>query len=456
MQTQKSHKSQEALRHAIYAMLGSPLESLDCRKTVYDGWRKSLMSRNDVTDLGGVVSFLNKNSCWSWWVLFSILTVWQVYHLLLKASPRLFRCSFLREFELCKELCRAIFNGALAFGFLLHGCLEMASEFLMLSAGWLVGGLQQMEKSRFFVFLRCSLRMCLGGLQTSCSSPIKGPILPPANRGTRNLRNFMPPGIRSASQLRSFLRTLLNPQKMNLKCCKTSPLIKSKKRFLRGKNWRVRSETWWDMTSLSSPISGSSDSAFEHEASDAVFALLAQVRQKPLTESRLEFSEKSKQIALGIVFWLTSTCAHWSYQYGTPLHANVYCKGIQQLHPTQSGYTLQGSKVEWDLRCVCQTIHGFAMPLSMNPCQLHLGFVVWHVSLLHRRSSLGSFSWSSVGFGSLVEATTRLGPEKQLHRCNVFSKKNCTIDWLYSHETALTYQGGKKSKDFRCVLESLC
>ena len=106
--------------------------------------------------------------------------------------------------------------------------------------------------------------------------------------------------------------------------------------------------------------------------------------------------------------------------------------GIQQLHPTQSGYTLQGSKVEWDLRCVCQTIHGFAMPLSMNPCQLHLGFVVWHVSLLHRRSSLGSFSWSSVGFGSLVEATTRLGPEKQLHRCNVFSKKNCTIDWLYS------------------------
>ena len=72
----------------------------------------------------------------------------------------------------------------------------------------------------------------------------------------------------------------------------------------------------------------------------------AQVRQKPLTESRLEFSEKSKQIALGIVFWLTSTCAHWSYQYGTPLHANVYCKGIQQLHPTQSGHTLQGSKVE--------------------------------------------------------------------------------------------------------------
>ena len=81
----------------------------------------------------------------------------------------------------------------------------------------------------------------------------------------------------------------------------------------------------------------------EHEASDAVFALLAQVRQKPLTESRLEFSEKSKQIALGIVFWLTSTCDHSSYQYGTPLHANAYCKGIQQL---QSGYTLQGSKVE--------------------------------------------------------------------------------------------------------------
>lgn len=152
MQTQKSHKSQEALRNAIYAVLGSPLESLDCRKTVYDGWRKSLMSRNDVTDLGGVVSFLNKNSCWSWWVLFSILTVWQVYHLLLKASPRLFRCSFLREFELCKELCRAIFNGALAFGFLLHGCLEMASEFLMLSAGWLVGGLQQMEKKQIFLF----------------------------------------------------------------------------------------------------------------------------------------------------------------------------------------------------------------------------------------------------------------------------------------------------------------
>lgn len=95
------------------------------------------------------------------------------------------------------------------------------------------------KKNGFFFFLRCSLRMCRGGLQTSCSSPIKGPILPPANRGTRNLRNFMPPGIRSASQLRSFLRTLLNPQKMNLKCCKTSPLIKSKKRFLRG-NWRVR------------------------------------------------------------------------------------------------------------------------------------------------------------------------------------------------------------------------
>ena len=58
MQIQKRHKSQEALRHAIHAMLGSPLESLDCRKTVYDGWRKSLMSRNDVTDLGGVGELL--------------------------------------------------------------------------------------------------------------------------------------------------------------------------------------------------------------------------------------------------------------------------------------------------------------------------------------------------------------------------------------------------------------
>ncbi len=138
MQIQKRHKSQEALRHAIHAMLGNPLESLDCRKTVYDGWRKSLMSRNDVTDLGvvGVGVFFG---FFPFFPFFSklvtrlvVLRTRQVYHLLLKAPPRL---AFFRvptsppstshwihvTLHRCKELCRAIFNGALAFGFLLHG-----------------------------------------------------------------------------------------------------------------------------------------------------------------------------------------------------------------------------------------------------------------------------------------------------------------------------------------------
>ena len=88
------------------------------------------------------------------------------------------------------------------------------------------------------------------------------------------------------------------------------------------------------MTSLSD--------AFE-QASDAVFALLAQVRQKP-TESRLEFSEIQAN-RLGDSFlvdlYLRSLVIPVWHSF-----ACQYCKGIQQLHPTQSGYTLQGSKVE--------------------------------------------------------------------------------------------------------------
>ena len=138
----------------------------------------------------------------------------------------------------CKELCRAIFNGALAFGFLLHGHRETSAEFRL--TGWrCVRGAP--HGCWFFSFFRF---VCRGGLQTSCSSPIKGPILPLMAPKTFEIScNFMPQGIRSASQLRSSLRTLLNPQKMNLKCCKTSPLVKSKKHFLTGKNWRVHSET---------------------------------------------------------------------------------------------------------------------------------------------------------------------------------------------------------------------
>lgn len=126
------------------------------------------------------------------------------------------------------------------------------------------------------------------------------------------------------------------------------------------------------------------------------------------------------------------------------------CKGIQQL---QSGLqklskVLRSSDIfEGDLRCLCQTVHGFAMPLSPLSMVLPLNCI------LGCRSSLGSFSWSSVGFGSLVEATTRLGL-RNFTDANFFFEKKCRS---LSQSTLLPqncYQGGKKSKDFRCVFRT--
>ncbi len=77
---------------------------------------------------------------------------------------------------------------------------------------------------------------------------------------------------------------------------------------------------------------------------------------------------------------------------------------------------LRSSEIfEGDLRCVCQTIHGFAIPLSINRSMLVMGCsqVVTRILLL----KFGRF-WLIGGSDHTP------GPEKQLHRCNGFSKKN--------------------------------
>ena len=136
------------------------------------------MSRNDVTDLGGVVSFLNKNSCWS---LVSAVFDFDCLTGLSSSAegqPSAFSLFIPSWVRIMQGALSSHFQRSPRFWISFARMLRdgIGSFWCSALVGWFGRAPANGKKNRFFFFLRCSLRMCRGGLQTSCSSPIKGPI----------------------------------------------------------------------------------------------------------------------------------------------------------------------------------------------------------------------------------------------------------------------------------------